>query len=274
MVRNKGLIFKKIPEGFPVEREHLTIENRDFDIDQEAPKDGLIVENYYVSFDPYQRGRMRDPSIPSYSPAIPVGTPMTNTGICKVIKSGSDRFKEGDIISAFTGTEEYTVLDAGLTKMASKLDNPHNLDPKVFIGSLGMPGLTAYSSLYKIGEPKKGEVIWVSAASGAVGQLVGQLAKHEGLIVIGSVGDDKKLEFITKELGFDAGFNYKKEKPIDALKRLAPKGIDIYYENVGGEQLETAIEVMRPFGRIGKPCFAELKPSNANTLLNLQSPLA
>jgi NADPH-dependent curcumin reductase CurA len=113
-----------------------------------------------------------------------------------------------------------------------------------------MPGLTAYSSFYEIGAPKKGETIFISAASGAVGQLVGQLAKHEGLKVIGSVGDDKKLDFITKDLNFDAGFNYKKESASEALKRLAPNGIDIYYENVGGEQLEAAIAKMNDFGRI------------------------
>jgi NADPH-dependent curcumin reductase CurA len=113
-----------------------------------------------------------------------------------------------------------------------------------------MPGLTAYSSLYEIGKPKKGETIFVSAASGAVGQIVGQLAKHEGLRVIGSVGSDDKLEFITKELGFDGGFNYKNEKPADALARLAPEGLDIYYENVGGEHLEAALDAMKNFGRV------------------------
>ena len=113
-----------------------------------------------------------------------------------------------------------------------------------------MPGLTAWSSFYEIGKPKKGETIFISAASGAVGQIVGQLAKHEGLTVIGSVGDDKKLSFIQSELGFDAGFNYKKEKPADALARLAPNGIDIYYENVGGEQLEAAISSLNMFGRV------------------------
>lgn len=120
----------------------------------------------------------------------------------------------------------------------------------MFLGALGMPGLTAYSSLYEIGKPKKGETIFVSAASGAVGQLVGQLAKHEGLKVIGSVGSDEKLEYITKDLGFDGGFNYKKEKPADALARLAPQGIDIYYENVGGEHLEAALDAMNNFGRV------------------------
>jgi NADPH-dependent curcumin reductase CurA len=120
----------------------------------------------------------------------------------------------------------------------------------LFIGALGMPGRTAYSSFYDIGKPVKGETIFISAASGAVGQLVGQLAKHEGLKVIGSVGSDDKLDFILKELDFDAGFNYKKESPAVALKRLAPNGIDIYYENVGGEQLQAAVDAMNNFGRV------------------------
>jgi NADPH-dependent curcumin reductase CurA len=132
----------------------------------------------------------------------------------------------------------------------TKLENSSGLDPVEFIGALGNPGLTAYASFYDIGKPKSGELIFISAASGAVGQIVGQLAKHEGLAVIGSVGSDEKLDFILHELGFDAGFNYKTEKPANALKRLAPDGIDIYFENVGGEHLEAAIDSMNDYGRI------------------------
>jgi hypothetical protein len=131
-----------------------------------------------------------------------------------------------------------------------KLQNPLDLDPILFIGPLGMSGLTAYSSYYEIGKPVKGQTIFISAASGAVGQIVGQLAKHDGLTVIGSVGSQEKLDFIVKELGFDGGFNYKAEKPLDALKRLAPNGVDIYFDNVGAEQLDAAFEVMNDYGRI------------------------
>ena len=130
--------------------------------------------------------------------------------------------------------------------------NPYNLDPKVFLGALGVAGLSAYSSMYDIAKPRNGETIFISAASGAVGQLVGQLAKVEGLFVIGSVGTNEKLDFITTELGFDAGFNYKKEKTNEALARLAPTGLDIYFDNVGGEQLEAALDAMKDFGRIGR----------------------
>ncbi len=131
-----------------------------------------------------------------------------------------------------------------------KIDNPYGLPLGHFLGVLGMPGLTAYSALYRIGQPKAGETIFVSSAAGAVGQLVGQLAKREGLTVIGSVGSQAKLDFIINELGFDGGFNYKNEKPNDALDRLAPNGLDIYFENVGGEQLDAALAHMNVGGRI------------------------
>lgn len=254
MVQNKGLIYKKVPQGWPKEDEDLAIEAREFDLNAPPPKGGLILKNYYVSFDPFQRGRMRDPSIKSYSAPFPLGKPITNRGIAKVLKSDSPQFKEGDVIipQESLGAEEYTVLEERPTSQAQKLENPYKLDPKVFLGPLGMPGLTAWSSFYEIGQPKKGETIFISAASGAVGQVVGQLAKREGLTVVGSVGDDKKLDFILNDLKFDAGFNYKKEKPGQALARLAPQGIDIYYENVGGEHLEAALNALNQFGRIGE----------------------
>nr|POE80087.1 nadp-dependent oxidoreductase red1 [Quercus suber] len=195
---------------------------------------------------------MRAADVKSYSPPLELGKPVTNSAILKVIKSDNPKFTAGEVVRTFANTQEYVALGkeevGGVEKLP--LGNKYNLDPKLFLGPLGMPGLTAYSSFYEIGKPKKGETIFISAASGAVGQLVGQLAKHEGLTVIGSVGDDKKLEFITRDLKFDSGFNYKKEKPLDALKRLAPDGIDIYFENVGGEQLEASITHLKDHGRI------------------------
>ncbi|KAL8693499.1 MAG: hypothetical protein Q9218_001688 [Villophora microphyllina] len=251
MVQNKALIFKKVPSGWPVEGQDLVIEDRGFDLDAQPPQDGLTTQNYHVSFDPYQRGRMRAPEKKSYSPPFELGKPITNSAVAKVLKSANSKFKEGDLITGMLPTEEYSVVSGEIANsMVRKLDNPYNLDPKLYIGALGMPGLTAYSSFYEIGAPKKGETIFISAASGAVGQIVGQLAKHEGLTVIGSVGSDEKLDFIKKELNFDNGFNYKKEKASDALLRLAPNGIDIYYENVGGEQLDAALAALTNYGRI------------------------
>ncbi|KAJ8066162.1 hypothetical protein OCU04_005252 [Sclerotinia nivalis] len=250
MVQNKGLIFKQVPQGFPVPGKDLVVETREFDLEQAPPAGGITTKNLYASFDPYQRGRMRPAETKSYSPAFPLGQPINNNTVAKVIKSDNPKFQPGDLITGFIWTEEYSALPKQLADGAQKVENPHNLDVKHFLGALGMPGLTAYSSFYEIGKPVKGETIFISSASGAVGALVGQLAKHEGLKVIGSVGSDDKLDYIINELKFDGGFNYKTEKPADALKRLAPNGIDIYYENVGGEQLEAAIDAMNDYGRI------------------------
>ncbi|KAI5359476.1 putative GroES-like superfamily, alcohol dehydrogenase-like, NAD(P)-binding domain superfamily [Septoria linicola] len=251
MVQNKAFIFAKVPQGWPKPGEDITIESSEFDLEQQPPKGGFTAKVHYVSFDPYQRGRMRAPETKSYSPPFELGKPIDNSAIVSVIKSDNDNFKAGQVLHAGrTRTEEYSVITAEEAKGFKVLENPYDLDPKYFIGPLGMPGLTAYSSFYEIGKPKKGETIFISAASGAVGQIVGQLAKLEGLKVIGSVGSDDKLDYITKDLGFDGGFNYKKEKPLEALQRLAPDGIDIYYENVGGEQLEAAIAHAKTFARI------------------------
>lgn len=250
MVQNKGVIFKQVPSGLPIPGKDLVVEAREFDLSAAPPKGGVTTKNFYASFDPYQRGRMRAPEKKSYSPPFTLSEPIANNTVAQILKSDNPKFQAGDLVVGMIPTEEYSSLAEGYMGYLKKINNPYKLDLKVFIGALGMPGLTAYSSLYEIGKPVKGETIFISAASGAVGQLVGQLAKHEGLKVIGSVGSDEKLDYITKELGFDGGFNYKKEKPLDALRRLAPDGIDIYYENVGGEQLEAALEVMNNFGRI------------------------
>lgn len=252
-MKNKSLIFKKIPTGTPVAGEHLTIEDRPIDLESPPPENGLLVQNLYFSFDPYQRGRMRDERIESYAPAYKLNEPINNSSISRVLNSRNSRFLKGDIITIYMSGpfQEYSILDGkDVGDMIWKLDNPFNLDSVDFLGPLGMPGLTAYSSFYEIGQPKKGETIFISAASGAVGSLVGQLAKREGLKVVGSVGDDAKLEYIRRDLQFDDGFNYKKEEPMEALKRLAPEGVDVYFENVGGAHLEAALDSMKLYGRV------------------------
>jgi NADPH-dependent curcumin reductase CurA len=252
MPTNKTLIFKKVPSGFPIAGQDLVIEDRGFDPSAAPPPGGLTLSILYASFDPYQRGRMRPAGSKSYSPPYDLDGPIPNSTVAKVLKSDAEGYQPGDLVIAFLPIAEYATLKKEeLGAVQRKVTNPHGLkDLGLFLGPLGMPGLTGWSSLHEIGKPKKGETIFISSAAGAVGQVVGQIAKREGLKVIGSVGDDQKLEFITKELGFDGGFNYKKEKALDALERLAPEGIDIYYENVGGEQLEAALEKMNQHGRI------------------------
>lgn len=273
--QNKSLIFKKVPEHTPVAGEHLVIEDRPIDLNAALPKNGLLVQNIYFSYDPYQRGRMREEHIKSYSPAYPLDKPIKNSSISKVLRSDNVKFAKDDLITIYMSGdfEEYSYLpeEELSPEIVWKLENPFDLDPQYYLGPLGMPGLTSYSSFYEFGEPKKGETIFISAASGAVGSLVGQLAKREGMRVIGSVGDDAKLDYILKDLGFDAGFNYKKEAPMDALKRLAPEGIDIYYEQVGGAHLEAALAALKWYGRVGTsppPLPTFLYHSNAHPVVS------
>ncbi|KAL9115844.1 MAG: hypothetical protein Q9227_000212 [Pyrenula ochraceoflavens] len=252
--KNLSWVFLEPPIYEPVDGKNFHIEDHPFDLEAPPPNGGLVVEVLYVSVDPYMRGRMRDPSIKSYSPPFEIGQPIKAYSIARVVKSDSGKWKEGDIFFGTLPVQQHIAIDedmaSGKIGNLRKVENPYNLPLREFVGALGMPGLTAYSSLYEIGKPKKGETIFISSAAGAVGQLVGQLAKHDGLRVIGSVGSDDKLDFILKELGFDGGFNYKKEKPANALPRLAPNGIDIYYENVGAEHLEAAINALNVGGRI------------------------
>lgn len=248
MASNPAVIFAEIPDGWPVPGKHLAIKDIG-NADATAPPNGLVVQPLYLSLDPYLRGRMRDPKIKSYRPGFALDAPIENGGIAKVIHSNISGISPGDTIEGFMPFARTVVLQEGYAKMAKKLENPYGVDERYFLGALGMPGLTAYSGFYEIGKPKKGETIFISAASGAVGQIVGQLAKHEGLRVIGSVGSDDKLAHITEKLDFDGGFNYKKEKAADALARLAPEGIDIYFENVGAEQLEAALDSAKDFAR-------------------------
>jgi NADPH-dependent curcumin reductase CurA len=249
---NKTLVYKKHPTGMPVVGEHLVIEDRPIDIESPPPSGGLVFEILFSSLDPYMRGRMRDDSTSkSYIPAFQIDGPVTAGCVAKILLSGDEAaFPVGSHVVAMLPIAEYARLDDARQGLTKPIVNPHNLPLDLFIGAMGMPGLTAWAGLHRIGQPKAGETIFISSAAGAVGQIVGQIAKREGLTVIGSVGSDEKLEFITKELGFDSGFNYKSESPFTALPRLAPKGIDIYFENVGGDHLEAAIQNMNDHGRI------------------------
>lgn len=250
MVQNKRLIFKEVPQDIPIAGQHLTVEPRNFDLDQTPLAGGITIKNLYGSFDPYLRILMREPSEDSYSPPFRLGEAIESYVVAKVLTSNNDKFNPGDLITGVLPVQEYGTVDKARLDGVKKIENFYGLDLKHYVGALGMPGLTAYSSFYSICRPVRGETIFISAASGAVGQIVGQLARREGLTVIGSVGSDDKLDFIRNELEFYEGFNYKKEKSLNAFRRLAPGGIDIYYDNVGGEQLEASIEVMNSNGRI------------------------
>ena len=229
---NPACIFKKVPEAWPVAGEHLVVEDIGFDLDQDLPSNSVIIEVLYLSLDPYMRGRLRAPEIKSYSGPFTLGKPIDGGGLGKVLKSNAPGVSEGDIIKGHLPFQKYALITSPDGKFQIVDADSIGGDIRHWLGALGGPGWTAYSSLYAIGKPKKGETIFISSAAGAVGQVVGELAKREGLKVLGSVGSDEKLKYITEELGFDGGWNYKKEDASSALDRLAPDGkIDIYYDS-------------------------------------------
>jgi hypothetical protein len=163
-----------------------------------------------------------------------------------VIKSASPDFKEGDYVSsAFGWREAFTESAQGIQSLGTIV-----APASEYLGAIGMPGMTAYVGLLEVGALKDGETVFVSGAAGAVGSIVGQIAKLKGCTVIGSAGSDDKVELLTKELGFDHAFNYNDGSILGHLKELAPNGLDVYFDNVGAEHLQAAIMCMRPFGRI------------------------
>ena len=204
----------------------------------------LLVENVYISVDPYMRGRMRD--VKSYVPPFEVGKVMDGGAVGKVVVSNHADFAVGDYVNSGLGWRESFVSDgAGLAKI-----DPAVAPLKQYLGVLGGTGFTAYVGLLDLMDPQEGEKVFVSGAAGAVGLITGQLAKLRGCHVVGSAGSDEKVDLLTREFGYDAAFNYKTSNLLEALGETCPEGIDIYFDNVGGDHLEAALEQMKDFGRI------------------------
>ncbi|XP_056172584.1 2-alkenal reductase (NADP(+)-dependent)-like isoform X1 [Syzygium oleosum] len=174
--------------------------------------------------------------------------PIAGYGVARVLESGHPNFQKGDLVWGITGWEEYSLITVPET--CFKIEHT-DVPLSYYTGLLGMPGMTAYAGFFEVCSPKKGETVFLSAASGAVGQLVGQFAKLLGCYVVGSAGSKEKVDLLKNKFGFDNAFNYKEEPDLDAaLKRCFPKGIDIYFENVGGKMLDAVLLNMKLNGRI------------------------
>ena len=229
------------PAGFP--------KPSDFKLDEQPiPEPGhgqLLIGTKWMSLDPYMRGRMNEATAASYTPGVEIGEPMTGTVVAEVLESNYDGIAVGDIVEAGIGWQEYGVVDGGA---ARKID-PSAAPISTALGVLGMPGLTAYFGLFDVGQPVAGDTVVVSAASGAVGAVVGQLAKNAGCRVIGIAGTQEKVDYVVDELGFDAGINYKTESVAERLAELAPDGVNVYWDNVGGEISDAVIEQIAIHGR-------------------------
>ena len=260
MPTNRRVVLKQRPVGEP--------KPTDFDIVEApvpAPAEGeILCRTIWLSLDPYMRGRMND--VKSYAASVELGGVMVGGTVGEVVESRAPNFARGDIVLGYGGWQQYFVAKAAATPGPF---GPLKLDPKVApvstaLGVLGMPGMTAYVGLYDLGQPKAGETVVVSAAAGAVGSAVGQLAKIRGCRAVGIAGSQDKCDYVVKELGFDACVSYRSSDLFAALKDACPKGIDVYFDNVGGEVLKTVLRLVNPFARI--PLCGIISQYNATEL--------
>lgn len=240
MITAKQWVLASRPDGPP------TAGNFRFE-EVELPElsDGqILVESTFASVDPYMRGRMND--VKSYIEPFQIDEPLTGTAVGVVAESRSNKFKVGDTVRHFAGWRTHAVLNED---QVEQIDT--NLAPaEAYLGILGQTGLTAYVGLTAVGEMREGDVVFISGAAGAVGSAAGQIAKHLGAAkVIGSAGSPEKVDYLTG-IGFDEAFNYKDGDVNGQLAKAAPDGIDVYFDNVGGDHLEAAIQNANTFGRI------------------------
>jgi NADPH-dependent curcumin reductase CurA len=237
---NTQVLLKSRPKGWVTEA--------NFDIVKApvtTPGSGqVLVKNLYLSLDPYMRGRMND--VKSYAAKVEIGQVMTGETVGEVIESQNPQFKVGEHVAGRVGWQLYALSDGSDLRKIDVKAAPLT----THLGAVGMPGVTAWVGLLDIGQPKPGETVVVAAASGAVGSVVGQLAKSRGCRAVGIAGGKAKCDYVVSELGFDACLDHKAPNLFERLSEAAPKGIDVYFENVGGEILDMVLRLINPFARI------------------------
>ncbi len=239
--KNMQVLLASRPSGWVQESNFQIVETP-------IPQPGVgevLVKNLYLSLDAYMRGRMNEAK--SYAAYVELGAVMVGATVGEVIKSSNPAFHQGDKVVGTFGWQQYGVTNGrGLTR----IDPASPLPLSVYLGVVGMPGVTAWAGLENIGQPKAGETVVVSAAAGAVGSAAGQLAKMKGCRVVGVAGGKEKCDYVVNELGFDACVDYKAGNVYETLKAACPNGIDVYFENVGGEVLDAVMRLVNPFARI------------------------
>ncbi|OMQ24469.1 NADP-dependent oxidoreductase [Serratia oryzae] len=251
---NRRFVLASRPHGEPV-AENFRLET--VEIPQPAVGQ-LLLRTLYLSLDPYMRGRMSD--APSYAAPVQIGQVMVGGTVSRVVSSQHPDFKTGDWVLGYEGWQEYALSDGqGLRNLGTKLNHPSRL-----LGVLGMPGFTAYMGLLDIGQPQAGETVVVAAASGAVGSVVGQIAKLKGCRVVGVAGGEEKCRYVVNELGFDACIDHRAPQFAAQLAAACPQGIDVYFENVGGVVFDAVIPLLNTKARI--PVCGVIAQYNATEL--------
>lgn len=239
-MNNEQIVLAKRPEGVPGDDAFRFEET-----DVRKPSDGeVVVESVYVSVDPYMRGRMS--SAKSYSAPFEIDAPLEGHIVGRVERSNADGFKEDDYVTGVMPWQRHITISADKVSKIPDTDQPLHL----YLSTLGMTGQTAYHGLLKIGRPEPGDTVVVSAASGAVGSVAGQIAKAKGARVVGIAGGEEKRRYLTETLGFDAGVDYKENDFSDQLQEAVSDGIDVYFENVGGPVSDEVFKHLNKFSRI------------------------
>ncbi len=237
---NRKIVLASRPEGEPKPSDFRLAES-----EAPAPKDGeVLLRTLWLSLDPYMRGRMS--AAKSYVKPVEIGEVMVGGTVSEVVESRHKDFKKGDVVSSMVGWQDYAVSDGTMLR---------KLDPKIApissaLGMLGMPGMTAYFGLSEIGKPRAGETVVVSAASGAVGSIVGQVAKLKGCRVVGVAGGPEKCHYVVNELGFDACVDHRAADLPAKLAEACPKGVDVYFENVGGATWSAVLPLFNNYARV------------------------
>ncbi|WP_026317562.1 NADP-dependent oxidoreductase [Ahrensia kielensis] len=251
---NRRYVLANRPKGEPNE-DTLRLETSEIPT---PAKNQMLLRNVFLSLDPYMRGRMSD--APSYAAPVEIGGVMVGGTVAQVVSSNIEAYSEGDWVVAFGGWQDYALSDGtGVINMGK---DPQN--PSWALGVLGMPGITAWAGLTQIGTPKAGETLVVAGASGPVGATVGQIGKILGLRVVGIAGGSEKCSYVTDTLGFDACIDYKASSFADDLKQAVPDGIDIYFENVGGDVFDAVLPLLNTRARI--PLCGLISQYNATSL--------
>ena len=253
---NRQMVLASRPFGAPT-AENFTLVNSE----KPTPKAGeVLLRTVFLSLDPYMRGRMNDAK--SYADPVALNEVMVGGSVCRVEESSHSDYNKGDWVVAFGGWQDYSVINGSeLLKLDSNMANPSQA-----LGVLGMPGLTAYMGLLDIGQPKAGETVVVAAATGAVGSLVGQIAKLKGCKVIGIAGGEIKCKYAVETLGFDYCLDHKSDDLAEQLAEVCSSGIDVYFENVGGKVFDAVMPLLNSCARI--PLCGLISQYNATELPN------
>lgn len=239
-MNNEQIVLAERPEGLPGDE---TFRYEDVEV-KKPDNDEILVESVYISVDPYMRGRMNDTK--SYAKPFELDQPLDGHIVGKVIESNTGDFAEGDVVTGVLPWKKFNTVASNNVNKVPSTDVPLHL----YLSTLGMPGQTAYGGLLNIGKPKNDETVVVSAASGAVGSVVGQIAKIKGAKVVGIAGGPEKVNYLTETLGFDAGVDYKEDEFSEKLAEAVPDGIDVYFENVGGPISDEVFNHLNTFARV------------------------